>query len=457
MSMKFNKIVVANRGAVAARVIRALRKMGIASVAVYSEADRNLPYVAQADEAHAIGPADPRESYLNQEAILTAVAKTGADGVHPGYGFLSENFGFAAEVQRRGAIFIGPSPRWIEAMGHKTRARELMARYGAPMCHSTGVLQGSPEDMLDQASSIGFPVLVKPAAGGGGIGMLAARDRGQLAKALEQARSMAQRSFANADLYVERLATRPRHIEFQILADRQGAVRHLFERDCSIQRRHQKVLEESPAPLLPRAELDATAKRFTDILSEIQYDVIGTVESLYEASAGFSFLEMNTRLQVEHAVTEEITGIDLVESQIRLAAGETLASVIPHEPTIKGHAIEARIYAEDPVRFFPAPGQLNVFTPPSGPGIRIETGYAAGNKVTSYYDPMLAKVIAHAPTRDEAIRKLSEALSAFEIQGVKTNIPFVQRVLAFEDFVAGRVHTGQVNDLLSLNSKESNQ
>jgi acetyl-CoA carboxylase biotin carboxylase subunit len=458
MSTKFSKVVVANRGAVAARVIRALRKMGIASVAVYSEADRDLPYVAQADEAHAIGPADPRASYLNQEAILAVVDKTGADGVHPGYGFLSENFGFACEVQRRGAVFIGPSPRWIEAMGHKTRARELMARHGAPMCRSTGVLQGSPEDMLHQASSIGFPVLVKPAGGGGGIGMLAAHDRSQLAKALEQARSMAQRSFANADLYVERLATRPRHIEFQILADRHGAVRHLFERDCSIQRRHQKVLEESPAPLLPRAALEATARRFTDILAGIRYDVIGTVETLYEETLGFSFLEMNTRLQVEHAVTEEITGIDLVESQIRLAAGDALASVIPHDPVIDGHAIEARIYAEDPVRFFPSPGPLKVFAPPSGPGIRVETGYAAGNTVTPYYDPMLAKVIVHARTRGEAIRRLSDALSAFDIQGVKTNIPFVQRILAFDDFVAGRVHTGQAGDLPFSNpSKESNE
>lgn len=455
-TMKFDKVLVANRGAVAARVIRALRQMGIRSVAVYSEADQDLPYVAQADEAYPIGPADPRSSYLNQEALLAVMKETGADAVHPGYGFLSENHRFASEVQRRGAVFIGPSPQWIEAMGHKTRARELMARYGAPMCESTGVLEGTPQAMLEQASAIGFPVLVKPAGGGGGIGMLAAHDPVQLAKAIEQARSMAQRSFANADIYVERLCTRPRHIEFQILADRHGEVRHLFERDCSIQRRHQKVLEESPAPLLPRADLDAAAARFTQVLAELRYDVIGTVESLYEEQQGFSFLEMNTRLQVEHAVTEEITGIDLVQSQIRLAAGESLASVIPHDPAICGHAIEARIYAEDPVRFFPSPGKLSTFVPPSGRGIRVETGYTAGNQVTPHYDPMLAKVIAHAPTRDQAIRRLSDALSAFEIQGVKTNISFVQRVLAFEDFAAGRVHTGQANELLLSNpSKES--
>lgn len=428
--------------------------MGIASVAVFSEADKHLPYVAQADEAYAIGPSDPRASYLNQEAILGVVEEARADGVHPGYGFLSEDFGFASEVQRRGAVFIGPSPRWIEAMGHKTRARELMARYGAPMCQSTDVLRGTPDEMLVQASSIGFPVLVKPAGGGGGIGMLAAHDGSQLAKALKQAQSMAERSFANADIYVERLCIRPRHIEFQILADRHGAVRHLFERDCSIQRRHQKVLEESPAPLLPRTVLDAAANRFTEVLAELKYDVIGTVESLYEEELGFNFLEMNTRLQVEHAVTEEITGVDLVEAQIRLAAGEKLGTVIPVEPTISGHAIEARVYAEDPVRFFPSPGKLSEFVLPSGLGVRVETGYAAGTEVTPFYDPMLAKVIVHATTRGEAIRKLSEALSRFEIRGVKTNIPFIQRILGFDDFVAGRVNTGQASEVLATQQKE---
>ena len=452
----FNKVLVANRGAVASRVIRALRQMGIRSVAVYSEADRELPYVAQADEAYAIGPADARASYLNQDTILAVLQRSGADALHPGYGFLSEHFAFASEVQRRGAVFIGPSPRWIEAMGHKTRARELMARHGAPMCPSTDVLRGTPERMLAQASSIGFPVLVKPAGGGGGIGMLAAHDAAQLAKAIEQARSMALRSFANAELYVERLCERPRHIEFQILADRHGAVRHLFERDCSIQRRHQKVLEESPAPLLPRALLDATAERFTQILAELRYDVIGTVESLYEEALGFSFLEMNTRLQVEHAVTEQITGVDLVQAQIRLAAGEALGQVISEDPVVQGHAIEARIYAEDPVRFFPSPGRLTHFVPPTGAGIRVESAYAAGNQVTPHYDPMLAKVIAHAPTREQAIHKLADALCAFEVQGVKTNIPFVQRILDFDGFVAGRVHTGQAQDVLHFHrSKET--
>ena len=455
--VSFRKVVVANRGAVAARVIRALRKMGIASVAVYSEADKGLPYVAMADEAHAIGPSDPRQSYLNQDALLAVIAKTQADAVHPGYGFLSESFQFATAVEQKGAVFIGPSPRWIEAMGHKTRARELMARYGAPMCPSTGVLRGSPQEMLEQAAAIGFPALVKPAGGGGGIGMLAAHDRAQLARALEQARSMAERSFANSDLYVERLSVKPRHIEFQILADRHGAVRNLFERDCSIQRRHQKVLEESPAPLLPRSAVDAAARRFTEILQALSYDVIGTVETLYEAESGFSFLEMNTRLQVEHAVTEEITGIDLVEAQIRLAAGERLASVICGEPSIDGHAMEARVYAEDPVRFFPSPGRLARFAVPGGPGIRVETGYAEGCEVTPFYDPMLAKVIVHAPNREHAIQKLSDALSAFEVQGVKTNIPFVQRILASEDFRAGRVHTGQAAEVLAAQKNKELQ
>jgi acetyl-CoA carboxylase biotin carboxylase subunit len=448
-SKPFEKVLIANRGAVAARVIRTLRAMGIRSVAVYSEADADLPYVGMADEAHLIGPADPRASYLDQNKILEVLRRSRADAVHPGYGFLSENFHFAQRVQDAGATFIGPSPRWIEAMGHKTRARELMERHGAPMVPSTGVLRGDLQAILDEVAAIGFPVLVKPAAGGGGIGMQAAHDVGQLARALEQARSMAERSFGNSELYAERLCVRPRHIEFQMLADRHGAVRHLFERDCSVQRRHQKVIEESPAPNLPRKDLDDAAQRFADVLGEIGYDVIGTVESLYDASFGFSFLETNTRLQVEHAVTEEITGIDLVAAQVRLAAGETLGSVLPSDVRIDGHAIEARIYAEDPVRFFPSPGTLSVFQPPEGTGVRIESGYAQGNVVTPSYDPMLAKVIAHAATREQAIAKLSEALAAFEVKGVKTNTPFVLRILGSEAFASGQVHTGLAMDTLS--------
>jgi acetyl-CoA carboxylase, biotin carboxylase subunit len=437
----FNKVLIANRGAIAARVVRALREMKIASVVVYSEADRELPYVEQADEAICIGEAAPAASYLNVDALTAAIRASGADAVHPGYGFLSENPAFADAVSALGVSFIGPDARWLRAMGHKTEARELMARHGMPLNPSSGVLEGALDAQLREAARVGFPLLVKPAAGGGGIGMLPAHDEAQLRDALERARSMAQRSFGNADIYVERLIERPRHVEFQLLADKYGQVRHLFERDCSVQRRHQKVIEESPAPCLPRALIDDTGARIATILGELGYDVIGTAEMLYAPDGSFSFLEMNTRLQVEHAVTEEITGVDLVRAQIRLAAGERLDAVLPAEIGVSGHAIEVRVYAEDPRRFFPSPGPLTVFRPPRADGVRIETGYAEGNRVTPFYDPMLAKVITHAPTRDAAIARMTDALAAFEIQGVKSNIPFALDVLNSDAFRAGDVHT----------------
>ncbi len=445
----FRKVLIANRGAVAARVIRALRQMNIASVAVFSEADRGLPYLAAADEAHAIGAAEPQQSYLDQAALLKVMRETGCDAVHPGYGFLSENAGFASAVQQAGATFIGPSPRWIETMGHKTRARDLMALLGMPLAPSTGVLAQMDEAALAKARAIGFPVLVKPAGGGGGIGMLPARDEAELVRAFAQATSVATRSFGSADLYLERLVERPRHIEFQILADRHRKVCHVFERDCSVQRRHQKVIEESPAPGLSRDEVHAMATRIAGLLGEMGYDVIGTAEMLYTPELGFMFLEMNTRLQVEHAVTEEVCGIDLVQAQIRLAAGEPLEAVVPQAITPHGHAIEARIYAEDPVRFFPSPGVLERFALPSGEGLRVETGYGEGARITPWYDPMIAKVIARADDRPAAIARLQAALVATDIAGVKTNIPFLLRVLANADFAAGRVHTGLAADVLA--------
>jgi acetyl-CoA carboxylase biotin carboxylase subunit len=334
-------------------------------------------------------------------------------------------------------------------MGHKTQARQLMAKYGMPMGASSGILSGGWEERLAAARAIGFPVLVKPATGGGGIGMLPAHSEEELAAALERAASLAHRSFGNAELYLERLMLKPRHIEFQVLADRYGAVRHLFERDCSVQRRHQKVIEESPAPNIDRAAIAATADRITGILAELGYDNIGTVETLYDPAAGYAFLEMNTRLQVEHAVTEEVTGIDLVQSQIRLAAGERLDQVLPADITPRGHAIEVRVYAEDPKRFLPSPGPLRVFRPPLGPGIRVETGYAEGNTVTPFYDPMLAKLIAHGATRQQAISRMEDALAMFAVEGVKTNIAFVRQVLADEAFRAGAIHTGLAADVLA--------
>jgi len=443
----YGKVMVANRGAVAARVLRALRQMGIRSVAVYSEADRGLPYLEMADETHAIGAPPAAASYLNQDALLDVLRRSGADAVHPGYGFLSENAGFARRVVEAGADFVGPSPQWIEAMGHKTRGRELMARHGLPMAPSSGLLDGDEARTLEAARGIGFPVLVKPAGGGGGIGMITAHDESGLARAVAQARSMAARSFGNDELYLERLMVRPRHIEFQVLADRHGEVRHLFERDCSIQRRHQKVIEESPAPGIDTGTLDAHAGRICDVLARMGYDVIGTVETLYEPATGFNFLEMNTRLQVEHAVTEELTGVDLVAAQLRLAAGQRIAEVLPEPPRRRGHAIEARIYAEDPVRFYPSPGPLERFRLPAGPGVRVETGYAEGGRVTPYYDPMLAKVIVRAGDRPQAIARLAQALDATEIAGVKTNIPFIRAVLDSEAFRTGAIHTGLAQDL----------
>ncbi|KRB67985.1 acetyl-CoA carboxylase biotin carboxylase subunit [Noviherbaspirillum sp. Root189] len=442
------RILVANRGAVAARVIRAVHALGLQAVAVYSDADAGMPYLTDADAAMHIGEAAPMASYLNQDAILAAAAKAGADAIHPGYGFLSENAGFAERVERAEMCFIGPSSHWIRDLGQKTHARELMAEYGMPMTRASRVLDDDPAAVAAVAREMGYPLLLKPGNGGGGIGMLPVRNEEEVEAVWNRARSVASKSFGSAQLYFEHLLEQPRHIEFQFLADRYGGVRCLFERDCSTQRRHQKVLEEAPAPALPREQLDAMAAQLQDILGRIGYDIIGTVEMLYTPERGFSFLEVNTRLQVEHAVTEEVTGIDIVAAQIRLARGERINDVLPATPALSGHAIEARVYAEDPVRFFPSPGLLEQFDVPSGLGIRIETGYAEGCRVSSYYDPMLAKVIASGADRPQAIARLVAALDACSVRGVKTNIPFIQRVLASRDFRDGAVHTGLAESVL---------
>ncbi|HZN22823.1 MAG TPA: biotin carboxylase N-terminal domain-containing protein [Burkholderiales bacterium] len=445
----FSKVIVANRGAVAARVLRALNELGIKSVAVYSEADAGAPYLAMATETYAIGPASARESYLNQDVILDVVRKSHADALHPGYGFLSENAEFAQRVSDAGVCFIGPSPRWIAAMGHKTRARELAATYGMPMSQGSDVLAAEPEAIVAAARKIGFPVLVKPAGGGGGIGMLPAKDETQLIEAVERARSMASRGFGNPEVYLERLLEKPRHIEFQVLADRHGNAVHLHERDCSTQRRNQKVIEEAPAPAVARSEIQAVGDEIARIMREMGYDNIGTVEMLRGADGSFNFLEMNTRLQVEHGVTEAVTGVDLVHAQIRSAAGERLTEMLPSTIGLRGHAIQARVYAEDPKNFYPSPGKLSVFRPPVEQDVRVDTGYAEGRDVTPHYDPMIAKVIAHAGTRDAAIDKLAAALEAFEIQGVKNNIPAVLAILRSEQFRAGEVHTGLIPEVLA--------
>ena len=444
----FAKVLVVNRGAVASRVLRALRLMGIQSVAVFSEADRDLPYLAMADETYCIGPAEAKLSYLNQDALLQVLKSCGADAVHPGYGFLSENAEFARKVQQLGVTFIGPDPKWIDAMGHKTNARSLMANAGLKMGSSSGLLNDDPQEILAAAESVGYPVLIKPASGGGGIGMTPVHAAENLLAAVEKARGLAGRAFGSGEVYLERLYENPRHIEFQILADKFGSVRHLFERDCSVQRRHQKVLEEAPAPGISDKAIEAYANELTRLMGAMGYDVIGTVETLNDGANDFNFLEVNTRLQVEHAVTEAITGIDIVQAQIRLAAGEPMEQVLPARIEKNGHAIEARIYAEDPVKFYPSPGTLKTLVFPTN-GVRIESGYAQGNTVTPYYDPMLAKLIAWVPTRPAAIAKLQEALGQMVVEGIKTNIPFIQKVLASQAFQEGNISTQLTDQVLS--------
>ena len=442
-TLPFQSVLIANRGAIARRVIRCLREHGVRSVAVYSEADADLPYLAEADEAHCIGPGPARESYLLGERILELARERRVDAVHPGYGFLSENVAFARAAKAAGIVFIGPSPEAIEAMGEKTAARSLMGAKGLPLARGSAILPADNDAVLAAAQDIGFPVLVKPAGGGGGIGMLAATDAASLLKAVERARGLAGRSFANPDVYLEKLIETPRHIEFQVVGDQHGNVRHLFERDCSLQRRHQKIIEESRAPNIPVAELDAMAAVAARAVAELGYDNVGTVEMLRGADGKFSFLEMNTRLQVEHAVTEMLTGVDLVAAQIRAAGGRKLGDILPATITPTGHAIEARVYAEDPKNFFPSPGPLTHFRPPAASAtLRVDTGYAEGAMVTPFYDPMIAKVIAHGPTRNAAIERLAEGLSAFEVVGIKTNIPFVLKALADDRFRGGNVHTG---------------
>jgi acetyl-CoA carboxylase biotin carboxylase subunit len=442
-AVPFRTVLIANRGAVAARIIRAAHALGCRAVAVYSDADAGAPYLEGADDALRIGPAPARESYLNQDALLAAAAKAGADALHPGYGFLSENAAFAARTAAMGITFIGPSPHHIGAMGEKTRARAIMAERGFPVAVGSGLLPGDPEEVLAAAHRIGFPVMVKPAGGGGGIGMAVARDEASLLRAVARARAAAERSFADDGVYLERFLERARHVEIQVLGDRHGQVRHLFERDCSIQRRHQKVIEEAPAPNLPRDRALGIAQRAAEALQRLGYDNIGTVETLMAEDGTFGFLEVNTRLQVEHAVTEMVTGVDLVAAQIRAAAGEPLGSVLPPRVAVEGHAVEARIYAEDPRRFLPSPGRLIRFRLPASDGAwRIETGYREGMEVTPFYDPLLAKAIVWGRSREEAIRGLRELLAGVEVEGPQTNILFLLAALDDPRFRAGEVHTG---------------
>ena len=441
----FDSVLIANRGEIARRIIRTARRMGVRAIAVYSDADAGLPYVSEADEAVRIGPAAPAESYLDVAALLEVARKTGAAAVHPGYGFLAENAGFARAVTEAGLIWIGPSPEAIDQMGDKIRARNLMAAAGVPVAPGTTEPVADADAAVAAADAIGYPVMVKAAAGGGGIGMSAADDADALRKAFETARTRAERFFGSPEILLERYIARARHVEVQILGLADGRVIALGERDCSVQRRHQKVAEETPSPgVTPelRARMLAAAVRAGEAVS---YRGAGTVECLVDAQTGdFVFLEMNTRLQVEHPVTELVTGIDLVEQQFRVAAGDDV-NFDPDHITVDGHAIELRVYAEDPKRFLPSPGTITEWAEPAGPGIRTDAGYVAGNTVTPFYDPLLAKLCAYGATREQAIARARDAVAAFEIAGVKTNLPFHAELLTDPAFVSGDYDTSLVS------------
>ena len=442
-----NSVLVANRGEIARRILASARRLGIRAVAVYSEADAGLPFVAEADEAVPIGPPPPGQSYLDAAAVLAAARQTGATAIHPGYGFLAENPAFARQVLAEGLIWVGPPPEAIEQMGDKINARNLMAAAGVPVSAGSTEPVTSAAAATAEAARIGYPVMVKAAAGGGGIGMSAVADPAGLAAAFETARTRAMRFFGDPAILLERYIERARHVEVQILGLADGRVIALGERDCSVQRRHQKVAEETPSPGVGgqlRARMLAAAVQAGQAVG---YRGAGTVECLVDTvTGGFVFLEMNTRLQVEHPVTELVTGIDLVEQQFRIAAGEDV-SFAPDQVRPQGHALELRIYAEDPVRFLPSPGTITRWEEPAGPGVRVDAGYTAGNKVTPFYDPLLAKLCVHGQDRDEALARARAAVAAFQIAGLRTNLPFHADLLASEEFLSGDYDTSIVTRL----------
>ncbi len=450
----FNKILIANRGEIAVRVIRACRELGIASVAVYSDVDRASLHVRKADEAYRIGPPAAAESYLNFAKILDVAKRSGADAIHPGYGFLSENAKFAQACADAGVKFIGPTAASMEMMGSKTRARQEMEKAGVPFVPGTSRGLESAEQAEQVAAKVGYPVMLKAAAGGGGKGMRLVHRAEELKSALEAAQSEAERAFADREVYIEKAIINPRHIEMQVLADEHGNTVYLGERECSIQRRHQKVLEESPSPIVDadmRRRMGEVAVR---VAKAANYSNAGTVEFLVDQEKNFYFLEMNTRLQVEHPVTELTTGLDLVHLQIRIAAGEMLPFA-QEDVCIRGHAIECRIYAEDPDHnYFPSPGKITLLLLPSGPGIRRDSGMYEGWTVPIDYDPLLAKLIGYGTNRTQAISRLTRALHEYFVGGIKTNISLFRRILTDADFQAGKLDTGYLDRLLKSKPPE---
>jgi acetyl-CoA carboxylase biotin carboxylase subunit len=436
-------VLIANRGEIARRVIRGCRALGIRAVAVYSEADAAWPHVADADEAVLIGPAPARESYLDVVRILDAARRTNAQAIHPGYGFLSENWRFAQACEAAGLIFVGPSWRVIQQMGDKVGARRLMAEAGVPVVPGSDGPMDSVEAAREIAGRIGYPVMIKAAAGGGGIGMMKVKDEPALSPAFASAQRRAQSAFGSGALFVERYLEGARHVEIQVFGDAAGHVLHLHERECSIQRRHQKLVEESPAPGLAGALKARLTQAALAGARAVGYVNAGTMEFLVRGDE-FYFLEMNTRLQVEHPVTEEVTGLDLVQAQLRVAAGEPLPWT-QGQVIQRGSSIECRIYAEDPAKgFMPSPGRLSRLVLPEGPGVRVECGVAEGVEVSVHYDPLLAKLITSGPTRDDAIDRMGAALASFVVEGVKTVIPFHQRVMQSSLFRTGSVHTQMI-------------
>jgi len=449
----FGKILIANRGEIALRIHRACRELGIPTVAVHSTADAEAMHVRLADESVCIGPPSARDSYLNIPAILTAAAITGADAIHPGYGFLSENAGFVEMVEAHGLTFIGPSSAHIRMMGDKITAKTAMASLGVPLVPGSDGAIADVAEAAAVAQRIGYPVLIKAAAGGGGRGMKVAHTAAELDEAWRVARAEARAAFGNDSVYMEKYLDRPRHIELQVLADSHGAVVHLGERDCSLQRRHQKLLEEAGSPALTGAERDALGAVVTAGLSKLGYRNAGTLEFLYQ-DGQFAFIEMNTRLQVEHPVTEMVTGIDIVQEQIRIASGQRLGYT-QADIQFRGHAIEVRVTAEDPDTFMPTPGRVTVFHAPGGLGVRVDSALYAGCVVPPYYDSMVAKLIVHAPTRPEAIARLRRALAEFAVVGIKTTIPLHQRIVEDPAFQAGTYTIHWLEDFVAATASPS--
>ncbi len=435
----FRKVLVANRGEIALRVIRACRELGVGTVAVYSEADRESLHVRFADDDVCIGPPPGRQSYLRIPAIISAAEITGADAIHPGYGFLAENAEFADTCVASNLAFIGPTGDQIRSMGDKASARRLAGEAGVPTVPGSPGVMKDVEEAQQVAEAIGFPVIIKATAGGGGKGMRIARDSEEFAQLFSLAQNEALSAFGNGDVYVEKYLARPRHVEIQVLGDQHGRVIHLGERDCSVQRRHQKLIEESPSPALTPELRSRMGESAVSLASAIGYVGAGTIEFLLDEDGSFYFMEMNTRIQVEHLVTEMVTGWDLVKEQVRVAAGEPLDQ---RDVALSGHAIEVRINAEDPYKNFqPSPGLITAYHPPGGPGVRVDTHVYAGYTVPPYYDSLLAKLIVHGRDRAEALARLGQALDSFILEGVTTTIPFLGRVIRTPEFVAGEIDT----------------